>query len=318
MPWAVSLRSAVRVTRRNLQVSLGVLWLLDGVLQCQPFMFSRGFARQILAPAGVGQPRVIASLVHATVAIVASHPAATNMLFALTQLLLGVALFTRRIRATRARCFHRVGAQRLDCGEGLGGLATGVTILSGAPGAALLYAVIAVLAWPAREDQGDARPSWSALPIWSALWIVAAVLQLIDGNNSSTSLTTMLRMSGSGAPGWIAGIDRQLGGLRPPGWTASGLIAIYVLVAIWAVIPGWTRQFSIALGLFIAMASWLLVQGLGDLTSGNATDPNAGPLIMLLALAVVGANTRDVCDEAPPLTVASDPIPRSILVSSCR
>jgi hypothetical protein len=295
-----------------------VLWLLDGVLQCQPFMFSRGFARQILAPAGVGQPRVIASLVHATVAIVASHPAATNMLFALTQLLLGVALFTRRF-ARPALAASIVWALSVwIAGEGLGGLATGVTILSGAPGAALLYAVIAVLAWPAREDQGDARPSWSALPIWSTLWIVAAVLQLIDGNNSSTSLTTMLRMSGSGAPGWIAGIDRQLGGLRPPGWTASGLIAIYVLVAIWAVIPGWTRQFSIALGLFIAMASWLLVQGLGDLTSGNATDPNAGPLIMLLAVAVVGANTRDVCDEAPPLSVASDPIPGSILVSNCR
>jgi hypothetical protein len=39
----------------------------------------------------------------------------------------------------------------------------------------------------------------------------------------------------------------------------------------------------------------LLLQGLGDLTSGHATDPNSGPLIALLALAVVGA-TR------PPIT----------------
>jgi hypothetical protein len=144
------------------------------------------------------------------------------------------------------------------------------------------------------------------------------MLQLIDGNNSSTSLTMLLRMAQSGAPGWIAGVDRQLSDLRPPGWSASGLIAIYVLVAIWALIPGWTRQFSVALGLFIAMASWLLIQGLGDLTSGNATDPNAGPLIVLLALAVIGAYSRDVYDDVPPLTAASEPISNSLLDSGSR
>jgi hypothetical protein len=32
------------ITRRDLQVALGVLWLLDGALQAQPFMFTSGFA----------------------------------------------------------------------------------------------------------------------------------------------------------------------------------------------------------------------------------------------------------------------------------
>ena len=44
------------------------------------------------------------------------------------------------------------------------------------------------------------------------------------------------------------------------------------------------------IGAALAFASWLLIQGLGDLTSGQATDPNSGPLIILLALAVIGAN----------------------------
>jgi len=43
-------------TRRGVQVSLGVLWLLDAALQLQPYMFTSDFANQVLAPTGQGQP----------------------------------------------------------------------------------------------------------------------------------------------------------------------------------------------------------------------------------------------------------------------
>ena len=45
--------------RRHLQIALGVLWLLDGALQAQAFMFTRGFAVHVIAPAGQGQPGVV-------------------------------------------------------------------------------------------------------------------------------------------------------------------------------------------------------------------------------------------------------------------
>jgi hypothetical protein len=35
-----------RTTRRGVQVWLGVLWLLDGALQLQPFMFTANFAHR--------------------------------------------------------------------------------------------------------------------------------------------------------------------------------------------------------------------------------------------------------------------------------
>jgi len=38
------------VTRRNIQIALGVTWLFDGILQLQPFMFSRGFATKVIGP----------------------------------------------------------------------------------------------------------------------------------------------------------------------------------------------------------------------------------------------------------------------------
>ncbi len=48
------------ITRRHLQITLGLLWLADGLLQLQPFMFTTGFAHQILAPAAHGQPGWVA------------------------------------------------------------------------------------------------------------------------------------------------------------------------------------------------------------------------------------------------------------------
>jgi hypothetical protein len=237
----------------------------------------------------VGQPAAIADPLHVIVSLVSSEPALTNGVFAIVQLLLGLAMLNRRF--TRVALGASVGwaLSVWVVGEGLGGVATGATLLNGAPGAALLYAVIAVLAWPQREGDGDDRPSWLALPIWCALWVIAAGLQLIHGNDSSTSLTMMLRSAQSNAPGFIAGIDRQLARLQPPVWASASLAALFVIVAMWSLIPGWTRQLSLGIGVFISMTSWFLFQGLGDLTSGQATDPNSGPLLVLLALAVVGA-----------------------------
>jgi hypothetical protein len=33
--------------RRKLQLGLGVIWLLDGILQLQPFMFGKGFPQML-------------------------------------------------------------------------------------------------------------------------------------------------------------------------------------------------------------------------------------------------------------------------------
>ena len=305
----------MQITRRHLQVSLGALWLLDGVLQCQPIMFSRGFSRQILAPAGVGRPSALVEPLRVVEALVSAHPALANSTFVLIQILLGVGLLTRRFSRASLAVSIVWSLSVWMVGEGLGGLATGATLLAGAPGAAVLYAVVAILAWPSRTLRGNERPSWLVLPAWCALWLVGAGLQLLHGNNSSTSFTMMLRAAQSGAPSWIGQIDRHVGMLRIPSWTAAGVIAIYVLVAIWALVPGWTRQLSIGIGVFISLTGWLLFQGLGDLTSGRATDPNSGPLMVLLALAVVGAFSRNIEKQPREVSAPSEPLRGGVLVS---
>src|SRR4051812_2026423 len=74
--------------RRHLQVALGLLWLLDGVLQAQHFTFTRGFATQVIAPAGHGQPGFVADPIHWASTVIAAHPVAWNVPFAAIQLLI--------------------------------------------------------------------------------------------------------------------------------------------------------------------------------------------------------------------------------------
>ena len=298
----------MRITRRHLQVTLGALWLVDGALQCQPIMFGRGFVRRILDPAGHGQPIVLAEPLRVITTMVSAHPALANGAFVIIQIGLGVGLLTCRF--TRAALGASVvwAFSVWIVGEGLGGIATGATLLSGAPGAALLYAVIAIVAWPSRAHQGDERPSGLALLAWSLLWLAGAGLQLVAGDNAASSLTMMLRGAQSNSPGWIAGIDRDLAHLPLPRWASAAAVALYVLVAVWALVPGWTRQLSIGIGVAIASSGWLIFQGLGDLTSGQATDPNSGPLIVLLALAVIGAQPPRAGDRPPPHPLEADEV----------
>jgi len=282
----------MRITRRGLQVALGALWLFDGLLQLQPYMFSRGFVSGILAPVNQGQPAVVAAPLHLMASLVSAHPALANSSFALTQILLGLGILTRRFNRVALSASVLWALSVWFFGEGLGGLATGATLLAGAPGAALLYAVIALLAWPSREGSSRERPSWLALPAWCVLWLGGAVLQLIAGNNSASSLTMMMSSAQSGAPGLVARLDHHLATWRLPTYIAAGVVALYVLIAFWALVPGWTRQLSLGLGVVLSLTGWVLFQGLGDLTSGHATDPNTGPLIVLLAVTVVGAYPR--------------------------
>lgn len=286
------------ITRRHLQLSLAVLWLLDGVLQCQPSMFTSRFAAMTLAPASHGLTTAVAAPLHLAVDLVSSHPALANTAFALTQILLGLGLLVRRSSRVALAASIVWATMVWTLGEGFGGIFTGATLLNGAPGAALLYVVIALLAWPSDARASDAPPPAWSLPAWCALWLGGAALQLVNGNNSAMSFTMALRSSASSAPQWISAIDRHLAGVRFPGWSAAVVVALEVLVALWALVPGWTRKLSLGIGAVVALTSWLLFEGLGDLTSGQSTDPNSGPLIVLLAVAALSATRRPLGSDS--------------------
>lgn len=282
----------MRVTRRTLQVALGLLWLLDAALQLQPFMFTKSFAKAGIAPAGAGQPAIVSGPVHVAAQVVALHPVMANSVFAGIQLALALGLLFRPTVRYALTASIVWASAVWWLGEGLGGLTSGETLLTGAPGAALLYAVVALVAWPTREGGGRERPSTYAIPAWALLWAAGAGLQLAAGNDSGGALRMSLSDAGSDAPRWIAALDDALSRQHIANWSVAALVAVEVLVAVWALIPGTARFVSVGLGSIIILAAWLLLQGLGDLTTGQATDPNTGALVVLLGLAAVAAPTR--------------------------
>ncbi|MDT4893855.1 MAG: hypothetical protein QOE97_2890 [Pseudonocardiales bacterium] len=280
------------VSRRHIQCALGALWLLDGALQLQPFMFGPGFAEEILAPSAEGQPSWVAAPVHFFAGLVATAPAAFNTMFAAIQILLGIGLLIpRTVRAAlTASIAWAIGVWWL--GEGLGGLASGhATLITGAPGAVALYALLAVAVWPASEvhpdASGHAPANW--LPAaWAAVWIGGAFLQSLPPQHRPTNLAAQLAAGRAAAPGWLAAADRTAGHVLSAGGNALllTLIALMAAVGIAALRPGPSRLTASTLGAALALVFWIVGQDLGELYTGRSTDPNTGPLLIILAISV--------------------------------
>jgi hypothetical protein len=281
------------ITRRRIQVALGLLWLLDGLLQFQPAMFTRKFATQVIAPAAVAQPGFVAGPVSEMVRIILHHPAVMDVGFGLIQLALGAGiLFPRTARwALAASVAWALAVWYL--GEGLGGLfGGGASLLTGAPGAALLYAVLALAVSPRRgRDPRGQRPARWAAVAWAVAWLGGAVLQLLPGVDTNASISMALAMNASGAPAWLAAIGNHLSALVPD-YGASIVIDLVVLQAfagLGVLMGRRTRLAAVTVGIGLSLAYWVTGQDMGQLWSGIATDPNTAPLLMLLGVTVLGS-----------------------------
>src|ERR1700759_4428563 len=82
-------------SRRAIQTVLGLIWLLDGALQFQSFMYSKGFI-QLLTGLSAGQPSWVASSVNWGAHRLGANPDVYNTLFALVQVAIGLGLLYRR------------------------------------------------------------------------------------------------------------------------------------------------------------------------------------------------------------------------------
>ena len=306
-PVAALLARRRHITRRDLQVALGMLWLLDGALQAQPFMYTSGFATQVIAPVGQGQPGFVSGLVDFAAAIIAAHPFAVTLVFVAIQLLLGVGLLVRRTARVSliASIGWALGVWYL--GEGLSGLASGhASLLSGAPGSALLYAILAAAARPGGDS--DRAPARWLVPAWAVLWVGAAIFQLLPGQNSGDAVASVLTGGAGRAPHWLAQLDTSVAT-----WASQhgllavfGLAAVEVLVGV-AALPRVTRTWALWAGLVLSIAIWVIGQDLGQLYSGQSTDPNSAPLIIMTAAALLAVGGRPVRRRRPAADASAAP-----------
>lgn len=286
-------------SRRRLQLILGGIWLLDGVLQLQSFMFTRGFS-QMLATAARGNPAVIADPIIWSARLIDQNAMVMNAAFAVIQLLLGLGI------AWRPTVRLALGASIVWAfavwwlGEGLGGLLAGTASpVNGAPGAVILYALAAVLLWPSRSDRpasfaaGKSTGPAAARLLWLALWTGLAYLALQPAARAPQALSRMISAMAAGEPGWLAGADRSMSQLLSNRGleAAVALAVILALVAVGVYLPRPAATAAVSVAIVIAGALWI-AQGLGGMLAGSATDPNTGPLLALLALAYWPAGRR--------------------------
>ena len=300
-----ALMRPVLVSRQSLRVVLGLFWLLDGALQLQSFMFTKGFAKGILAPAAAGQPFFVAGPVQWNAQVIGAHPEVLNAAFASVQLILGLALLLRRTErvAIVGSIVWAAGVWYL--GEGLGGLAGGhTTALVGAPGAALLYMVLSLAAWPgrncARSGQGGQRPPHWVLAAWVFLWVGFAALRMLPSNVEARTIQSQLNMNASMVPSWLATIDRVVASaVHSLGVGAVAItVAVELAVGLLVIRRGVFRTVALWAGIGVAGLYWGVGQNFGQLFGGQATDPSTGPLLILLGLAALGARQSMTEPEA--------------------
>jgi hypothetical protein len=303
------------VTARTIQIGLGVIWLFDGILQMQPKMFGPAFADQIIRPNASGQPGLVSSTITEMARVVSVHPAASNWIFALVQILIGIGLL-RRATVRPALSLSFVWAVGVWCfGEGFGMLLKGTASpLSGAPGAVSLYILIGVLAWPRlmsedRPVQGQSACAAGPLGevggrvMWAAVWLGMAGLWLVPANHGPDGVEHSLLNAAGSSPAWLAHLQTWVAGIvHDDGFGVSiTLAALSLLIGIGPVISRRVTVFLIA-GAALSIDYWVLGQSLGGMTTGIATDPNAGPLFALLALALFPNGTAALRPPPPDLS----------------
>ena len=284
--------------RRALQLLLAVVWLLDGLLQFQPFMYSTAFG-QLLAGTAPGNPGFIARPITWDATLVNHHLALVNTLFATIQLLLGLGIaFRPTVRlALGASIVWALGVWWL--GEGLGGVLNGTANpFTGAPGAVIIYALLAVLLWPAARDAAGRDPATRAFAaaravgapvarvLWAVLWLSFAYFALLPANRAPQAMHDAIAGMVSGDPAWLAAVERNAASLvAQQGLAASIAFAVaFVVIAVGVFLPRPYARAAVILALVVSAVIWVVGEAFGMILVGGATDPNSGPLLALLAL----------------------------------
>jgi hypothetical protein len=251
------------ITRGGLRIALGLIWLLDGALQFQSFMYSKGFLTEVIEPSAEGQPAWIGKPIISAAHFAGHNLTLWNTLFALVQVAIGLGLLFRRTARPALVLSFAWALVVWWFGEGFGMLFMGMASpLTGAPGAVLLYGVIGLLVWPTDEPGQDDRTVAEAgqafgeaantssrrragtsagaglvgerggLVVWSVLWAGAAILWCLSVNRAPDTISETLKEAGGGSMHWLASLQSSLAGTTKGHGTAIAIVLAILSLAV--------------------------------------------------------------------------------------
>jgi hypothetical protein len=271
--------------QRTIQTVLGLVWLLDGALQFQSFMYGPGLIKSLTAMAP-GEPHWLASPLLWGASAMQQHQALCNTLCALVQIAIGLGILYQRT-VKQALLVSFVWALLVWWfGEAFGALLVNTANpLTGAPGAVLLYAFIGAIVWP-NDRRGGLLGVTGMQVLWAGLWLVMGGLWLLPANSGSDATFRMIKAAPAGM-GWLAGLQSDLADAsKGHGLIIAGVLAAVSIVVGLTVALNYRPRAFLGIAIVLNLAYWLVGQGFGGVFAGGATDPNAGPLFVLLSVAL--------------------------------
>lgn len=299
--------SRIRITPRSIQVTLGLIWLLDGLLQLQPYMFSNNFLGQMVTSMASGQPGIIQQTITWAVQLAKPYRVEFNALFALIQLVIGLGLIASRRTVKPALVLSFLWTFVVWWfGEGLGMLAMGASSpLTGAPGPVLIYSLIGLLVWPTNKpatisaaSAGPIGDYW-ARASWAALWLLFALLMLQPVNRAADYFSSTFSTAAGSSQGPFISLNNALATAFAGRGTVAAIVLVIVMVAIGiAVFLNWHRNLFLVLGSVFGIAIWVSAEYFGGMFTGSGTDPNSGPIIVLLAATIYATRSRNAVGPA--------------------
>jgi hypothetical protein len=267
------------------QIALGLIWLIDGALQFQPYMFHSSFVTGVILPNADGQPGFIAAPITWIAHQIAPHVALFNAFGATLEVLIAVGLVAggRFVKpALIASVAWAVGIW--FTGEGLGGFFSGgANPLTGAPGAALLYIVAGLMLWPRadRRALGLLRMR-GAQAAWAALWMSSAVLWLLPANDGRGAIHDAIASAPSGFGPLSSVLDAVARATAGHGVAIAAVLAALSWAIGASVLTGVAQRPFVRIGIALSIAFWVVGQGLGGVFTGSGTDVGTAPLVILL------------------------------------
>lgn len=266
------------ISRIWLQRILGVIWFIDGLLQLKPQMFTQSFVSRVILPVAQSQPAWIAHSVNWAASIISPHIAAYNAVFAGIQLLIGLGLiFNVKVKTTLILSFVWTIIVWWFS-EGFGQLLTGqALLLTGAPGAVLLYGLVGWVVWPSESNiqkSGSLSEKGRKFARYSLglIWILGGILQLQPTYLAANGLSGVFSVD------WLGNL------VGSHGMEVSVILAMVELAIGLAILIGKHLRPFIWASVILSLLFWWAGQSFGQMLSSLGTDPNSGPLLVLLTL----------------------------------
>lgn len=266
--------------------TLGVFWIIDGLLQLQPKMFGPDFINTVLAPNLSGQPAFLHALITFGIHLFSLNIPLANTAAVAIQLLIGILLlFPPSGKTFKTGLYLSIiwGLVVWVFGEGMGNLLTGTaSFYTGAPGSVLVYVLLSILLL--KPEKISVR----GLAIMAGIVLVfGALLQLQPLYWTSGGVSSLPQMAASDTVHAINNLPNHASSLWARNPISANILLLAIPLALGLLLIFKPSRWTAILTAIFLLLVWWLGQDFGSISTlffGTVTDPNTAPIFAIFLI----------------------------------